>query len=143
MMTFADDLKKAQAAKTPYQDVPVVLGGKLHTLRFKQMNGLAWAAETDKYPPRLETTIDTTYGYNIRDLTRGTAPMSGFRLEGEQEMPLAEHEWDALFEAITGHDFQKITDAIWALNEYDPQAAVAKAMEAQKKALARSSKGSV
>lgn len=139
-MTFADDLKKAKAAKTPSADVPVMVGGAVHVFRFSQMGGLEWASETDKFPPRLDTAVDSTYGYNIRDLTRSTAPLSGVRVEGDREVPVSADEWDALFDAISGHDFQKVTDAIWSLNEYNPQAAVTKAMDALKKAQARSSK---
>lgn len=141
-MTFADDLKKATAAKTPHADVPVIIGGTLHTLRFTQMDGMSWAAETDRHPIRQDVDIDAQFGYNIRSLTVSAAIASGSRVEGSQPVPLSEEEWEAVFAAVSGSEFQAITDAIWGLNEYNPRVAVAKAVESLKKARGRSPKAS-
>lgn len=141
-MTFADDLKKAKAAKTPHEDVPVLIAGTLHTLRFSQMDGLEWAAETDRHPIRQDVAVDGQFGYNVRTLTVAVALASGARMEGAQAVPLSEEEWQETFAAISGAEFQAITDAIWGLNEMNPRLAVARAVDMAKKARARSPKAS-
>lgn len=137
MTTFDDDLASAQAPEDHYIDVLVLINKKAHTLRFRQMDGMAWAAETDRHPPRPNVAIDTKFGYNIRTLTKGAAPQCGVLIvDGEEQAlrvdpfdpdePMAErvNQWEQVFKAITGHEFKRITDAIWFLNEYGPQQAI-------------------
>jgi hypothetical protein len=137
MTTFEEDLAAAQAPEDEYVDVLVLVNKKPHTLRFRPMDGLAWAAETDRHAPRPGVLIDTKYGYNIRTLTKGAAEQSGVRVVDGEERPLRvdpfdpEHptaervnEWESLFKAVSGHDFKRITNAVWFLNEYEPQEAV-------------------
>jgi hypothetical protein len=137
MTTFEDDLAAAQTPEDEYIDVLVLISKKPHTLRFRPMDGMAWAAETDRHPPRPNVAIDTKFGYNIRTLTKGAAPQCGVLLiDGEErplrvdpfdpEQPLAErvNQWESVFKSITGHEFKRITDAIWFLNEYGPQQAI-------------------
>lgn len=137
MTTFEEDLEAAQAPEDDYVDVLVLINKKPHTLRFRAMDGLAWAAETDRHAPRPGVLIDTKYGYNIRTLTKGAAPHSGVLvIDGEErplrvdpfdpEDPMADrvNEWETLFKVLSGHDFKRVTNAIWFLNEYEPQEAV-------------------
>lgn len=137
MTSFEDDLAAAQTPEDEYTDVLVLINKKPHTLRFRPMDGLAWAAETDRHVPRPGVLIDTRYGYNIRTLTKGAAPQCGVRVVDGEEHELRVdpfdpddpkavrvNEWDQLFKALSGHDFKRITDAIWLLNEYGPQEAV-------------------
>jgi hypothetical protein len=150
-MSFEDDLKAVQTVEKPFADVPVMVNGNLHTFRFTQMEGADWAAEADKYPIRPGVMIDQRYGYNLRALIKGIAPKCGARLvDGELvelrvDPPAAKgdrkprvDEWAMLFKAINGFDFQRVSDAIWSLNEWLPQQAV----EAAKKALDDSAKNS-
>ncbi|UWD83659.1 hypothetical protein NY057_05285 [Curtobacterium flaccumfaciens] len=149
MTTFEEDLAAAQAPEDEYADVPVLINKKLHTLRFRPMDGLAWAAETDRHPPRPNVAIDGKYGYNIRSLTKGAAPQCGVLvIDGEEhqlqvdpfdpEHPTAErvNQWEQLFKAISGYEFKRITDVIWFLNEFGPQEDI----KAAGKALADSAK---
>lgn len=137
MTSFEDDLAAAQTPEDEYVDVRVLINKKPHTLRFRAMDGLAWAAETDRHIPRPGVLIDSKYGYNIRTLTKGAAVQSGVLLVDGEERPLRVdpfdpenptadrvNEWEALFKVVTGHDFKRITDAIWFLNEYGPQQAI-------------------
>lgn len=136
-MTFEDDLKAAQTPEDNHIDVLVLIAKKPYTLRFRQMDGMAWAAETDRHVPRPGVVIDARYGYNIRSLTRGAAPQCGVLVtdDGERELrvdpyinpqsgePILDRvdEWADVFKALSGHDFKRVTDAIWTLNEYTPQ----------------------
>jgi hypothetical protein len=150
-MSFDDDLAAAQTPEDKHKDVLVLINKKPYTLRFRPMDGLEWAAETDLHPARPGVLIDSHYGYNLRTLTRAAAARSGVlvvdgeertlrvdpvvvQLPGMPKPPARVDEWDSIFRAISGHEFQRITDAIWALNERDPQQAV----EAAGKALADS-----
>lgn len=139
-MSFLDDLKAAQNAPRIYADVPVMFNGHLHILRFRQMDGLDWTAETDRHPMRPGIAIDMKYGYNFRALTKTAAPASGVRVEDEVEHVVTEEEWEHIFSpgVLTGRYFAAITDAIWALNVRSPELAV----EAAKKALTNSPKSS-
>ena len=145
-MSFEEDLAAAQDVEAPRIDVDVLVNKKLYTLRFRQMDGLEWASEVDRHPARPGVMLDARYGYNLRSLVKGAAPKCGVRVDGDAELPLRVDpfvkgsqtarvdEWALVLKAISGHDFQRITDAIWALNEKFPEDAV----KAAKKALSDS-----
>jgi len=154
-MSFSDDLQAAKNAAVPFADVNVMLAGNLHTLRFRQMNGLDWNDAVDRHPLRPGVAYDSQYGYNLRTLTRYVARKCGARLVEGKEVPLrvdpidpddpdAERvdEWADLFAALTGHFEGKIGDAIYNLNEYQSHVAVSKAQEQLKKARTGSGKSS-
>jgi hypothetical protein len=148
---FDDDLAAAQTPEDKHIDVLVLINHKPRLLRFRPMDGLEWAAETDRHPARPGVLVDTRYGYNLRTLTRAAAARSGKlvidgeertlrvdpfvpEIPGQPKPPKRVDQWADLFKAISGHEFQRITDAIWTLNEYGPQQEV----EAAGKALADS-----
>lgn len=138
MVGFFDDLAAAKAAEREHDDVDVVLNGQLHVLRFTQMSGTEWAQEVVKHPAREGVVWDTSFGYNLHSVVRGVSPLSGSVLvDGEPEALDREH-WADLLDALDGNAVQRIGDAIFGLNAWRP----AKAVEAAKKALARSRKTS-
>jgi hypothetical protein len=146
-MSFSEDLKKAKSAEVPHQDVQVMVGGTSYTLRFRQMNAFEWASEVDRHPARGDTIdFDVSYGFNIRTLTQAVAPRTGVLVEGDVEKPLVQDEttdeWSELLDAISGHDFQAISDAVFYLNYMAPQRALIEAASAAKKGRPRSSRGS-
>lgn len=145
-MSFLDDLAAAEAAARPYTEVPVIVGGELHTLRFQQMDPLDWAEETDRHPARPGVMLDKRYGYNLRTLVKAVAPRCGHVVEDgklveltyepahldEHGQPVPESgQWVTLLKSLAGHEFQKITNAIWSLNEYLPEEAIKAARKAQ------------
>jgi hypothetical protein len=138
-MSFLDDLAEQSTAPTPSVDVDLTLNGNLHTLRFKQMNGLAWAAAADKHPPRPDIPIDRRYGYNLRSLVLAVAPDTGSRVEGDDLVALTEDEWRQLFAALPGATVGRICDAVWGINEYAPEQAVEAAKKARRRLAAKSS----
>lgn len=144
-MSFSDDLNTP--TERDWTDVEIALGGNLHTLRFTAVDGLTWANYCDRHPARPGVPLDGAYGYDLRSLTVEIAPICGqLVVDGEPtllrvEPPNRLHpeaprvdEWAELFAKIDGQTFRRISDAIWALNEFIPQQAVATA----KKALAAS-----
>lgn len=154
-MGFSEDLTAAQnPEQDEHIDVDVLVKGTLYTLRFRPMDGMDWSAETDRHPARPGVLIDTRYGYNLRSLVKAAAPQSGVLVVDDEERklrvdpivtvprgqrpPKRVDEWADLFKVITGHEFQRISDAIWALNEYMPQ----KRIEAAGKARADSANSS-
>lgn len=144
-MGFSEDLATVKAAPRPTDDVDVTLNGKLYTLRFTQMDGLEWASAVDRHPARPGILIDSRYGYNLRQLVKTVAPKCGVLLSDGAEValrvdpptdpsvkngPPRVDEWADLFKALDGHAVQRICDAVWALNEWTPQQAVADAKKA-------------
>lgn len=149
-MSFSDDLQTP--TERDWIDVEIVVGGNLHTLRFTAVDGLTWANYCDKHPIRPGVALDGTYGYDLRSLTVEIAPICGvLMVDGEPTLLRVEplnrlhpeaprvDEWADLFAKIDGQTFRRISDAIWALNEFIPQQAVASA----KKALAASKTPSI
>jgi hypothetical protein len=128
-MTFAEDLAAVQAAPKPFLDAEVTVNGTYYALRFTQMDPFDWATEVDRHPARPDTQIDKRYGYNLRSLVKAVAPVTGALVEGESTVPV--EDWPALLKAIGGHGFQRVTDAIWAINEYLPEQAVVAAKKAR------------
>ncbi|RFA14556.1 hypothetical protein B7R21_06315 [Subtercola boreus] len=152
-MSFSEDLRAAKSAAIPYLDVEVMLNGHLHTLRFRQMDGVDWTDAVDRHPARIGVAYDSEYGYNLRTLTKYVAPKCGTLVVDGKERKLRVDvadpakpnaklvdEWADLFKALTGHFVGKIGDTIYNLNEYRSHVAVAKAVEQVKKALAASGK---
>ena len=135
-MTFADDLAAVASEELAYVHVDVTVHGNLYKLRFTQMDPFEWASEVDFHPARTGVAIDQKYGYNLRSLTKAAAPLSGKLVEGDELVDV--DDWPALLKAIGGYGFQRVSDAIWALNEILPERAV----EAAKKALVATRKSS-
>lgn len=151
-MGFSEDLAAAKTAERNIRDVDVTVNGVLYTLRFTQMDGLDWADEADRHPARPKVLIDLRYGYNLRSLVKAVAPQTGVLvIDGESSAlrvdpvdpenpkdPDRVDEWVDLLKALDGAAIQRIGDAIWSLNEWEPGQAV----EAAKKALRGSKKAS-
>ncbi|KPG86516.1 hypothetical protein [Frigoribacterium sp. RIT-PI-h] len=158
VMGFSDDLKAAKTAAVPHVDVIVPVHKTEYVLRFRKADSLVWVEAVDRSPARQPIEnypYDSLYGYNLRNVTRLVAPKTGVLLIDGKEVPLrvdapnpdepdAElvNEWAELFETISGRAESKIGDAIYALNEYESQAALARTLAALKKAQTGSRKKS-
>lgn len=141
-MSFLEDLEAAKATDAPTEDVTVLLNGNPHTLTFTRMSGIDWAHLVDKHPPRLGITpdggplpvkddapvmVDAKYGYNVRGVVLEAAPLSGV-VDGEAHPA---DVWEQMLETLDGAAIQRITDAIWKLNEYGPEQEVDAARKAR------------
>lgn len=113
-MSPAEDIEeRLQALTEAAQDA-------LITLRFTRLPGREWAALTSKHPVRPDVPIDRHYGYNYDAVSEAAAAESGVRAEGDEEIPLTSEEWAELFDVLSGADIEDIRDAVWALNEWEP-----------------------
>ncbi|MFJ3381912.1 hypothetical protein ACIPJ2_16055 [Curtobacterium sp. NPDC090217] len=153
-MGFSEDLAAGKTKTASHEDVDVLINGSAHTLRFRPAGGMEWAEAVDRSPLRMDVALDRVYGYNLRSAVRHVAPQTGRLLVDGEEVPLRVDpftedmddeaiaarvdEWEDVFAQISGHDAQRITDAVWGLNERRPQLA----LEAAKKARGDSSKSS-
>jgi hypothetical protein len=107
----------------------------VEVLRFTQLPGSVWTQITDRCPPRLDVPIDKHYGYNMQAAIKLAAPLSGGRVEVDDEgnetvvelvvidgnkntEPV--NEWDELFDVISGYEMNLLSSAIYELNEFDP-----------------------
>jgi len=129
-MSFEDDLKAESEVVKPTRDVDVSLNGNLHTIRFTQMDGTDWAAATDQAPARPGVLLDMRYGYNLRQLVYVVAPKSGKRVVGAEEVALTEDQWRLLLKSLKGGPMMRLGDALFILNEYEPDEEVAAAKKA-------------
>lgn len=122
MSTFRERLDVAKAEpKERSQIVSVVVGGELAELVFYRADSSEWAEVTSRHPARPKTLIDLRYGYNFHAVCKEIAPSTGRLLENDTETVLDAAAWKDILEVISGSEFAAITDAIWALNEYDPE----------------------
>jgi len=85
------------------------------------MSGRAWAELTSKHPVRVDVPIDRRYGYNYDAACEAAAVVTGVRVDGDTLEPLSEEEWHDLFDVLSGNEVGLIRDAVWSLNEFDPQ----------------------
>ena len=144
-MTSIDELlaKAKTDAETPPQSDPidVLIGGELVTLVFARADGKAWAGECARYPMRLGVKIDEAYGYDFHRVVMAISPTTGKQLVDGVESVLTEEQWQGIYAegVLSGHDFEKIADAVWALNEWGPQSRVAALKKASRVASATNS----
>lgn len=134
-----DEAVEARSAKPETETVDVLINGTVVTLRFSEMSSLDWANVIAVNPQRLGSPIDRQFGYNYDGAAITASPTCGVRVEGDSESKMTAEQWEKLFKVMAGHDFQKITNAIWALNEISPMRRLA---EAKKKLVAGSKRKS-
>jgi hypothetical protein len=121
------------ASKSPADEIRERLAeleatGSVETLRFTRLPGKDWSVLTSLHPVRPDVMIDRHYGYNFDAVCEAAARFRdksgrayGARLEDGIPVELTNHEWSELFDVLSGSDIGKIRDAIWALNEYEPE----------------------
>ena len=145
MSDFDSDLAAAKEKRVTApntETVEVLLNGHLVTLKFTEMDPMDWAEITSRNPVRLGAPIDRQYGYNVHGACRAAAAKCGVRVENGTDVPLAlkrdsagkviGSQWNDLLSTISGHEFGKVADVIFGLNEWDPQ----RRLDDAKKALA-------
>ena len=131
-MGFLDDLAAAkEQPKQKSEPVSVIVNGSLYELVFYRADGDVWAETVSRHPARTESKIDLRYGYNFNAVVLEVAPKTGRLVEGDAETVLPDEAWADLVPALSGAEIGRVTDAIWALNEWNP----AQEIERAKKAL--------
>jgi hypothetical protein len=128
---FLDDLGAAKAAPKKKSDpVSVTVNGALYELVFYRADGDVWAETVSRHPARAESLIDRRYGYNFNAVVLEIAPKTGRVVEGDQDTEIPAESWADLIPTLSGAEIGRITDAIWALNEWDPAQEIEKAKKA-------------
>jgi hypothetical protein len=100
----------------------------LLTLRLTRLPGRDWSVLTSKCPVRPDVPVDRHYGYNYDAACEAAAryrdPQGatyGHRLEDGEPVAIDDDEWGELFDVLSGSDIGKIRDAVWELNQYEPE----------------------
>lgn len=94
----------------------------LITLRFWEIPGEQWADLTVKHPPRAGVLADLPYGYNLHAAAKAAAPVNGRLVEDDGSLTeLTPDQWADLWDQLPGRSFGAVADAIYALNEYEPE----------------------
>lgn len=129
-------LDEIEKVKAEYVDTLV-------DLKFTRIVGTEWNDLTIVNPPREDSLPDKViFGYNVHAVTRAAAVLSGVLVEDdESETTLSEEKWNELFELLSGKDLEKISNAVYALNEGETERAVdlGKALRAETRASAKKS----
>lgn len=110
-------------------------------LVFERLPGDLWADLTARNPMRVDSAIDREFGYNVDGATfsaclaeRGGHAFA-WRIDDDgSTATLSDDEWQALLfgGVLSGHDVENIRDAVFTLNEWEPQ----QKLDAAKKARA-------
>ena len=136
-MGFLDDLAAAkEQPKQKSELVSVIVNGSLYGLVFYRADGDVWAETVSRHPARTDSKIDLRYGYNFNAVVLEVAPLTGRLVEGDAETEIPSEAWADLIPALSGAEIGRVTDAIWALNEWNP----AQEIERAKKALTAGSR---
>ncbi|RZU64938.1 hypothetical protein EV379_1249 [Microterricola gilva] len=131
--------KVARAAGRETDTVEVLVGDRLTTLKFTEMDGLEWRRIVELFPPRRGVQLDARYNYNTLEGSLEGAKHSGVELiEGEEAPPLKVDleanppvdEWADMFSVLSSADLNLIAATLWILNEYAPSERKAKAKKA-------------
>lgn len=100
----------------------------LLTVRLTRLPGRDWSVLTSKCQVRPDVAIDRHYGYNYDAACEAAARYRdpsgvsyGHRLEDGEPVEIADDEWGDLFDVLSGSDIGKIRDAVWELNEFEPE----------------------
>lgn len=133
-MSFKDRLAAQKTAeKATTEPVPVIVDGELFELVFEVAEPGDWANITAKHPPRADVNIDLRYGYNYNAVVPDVAKLTGRVVDGDEKLELSADEWDDLFSVITGSELNSVANAIWALNEWDPEQRIKRLKKARRR----------
>lgn len=137
VVSFLDDVAKVKAEPRPTSEpIRVAIGDGLYELVFEKAEGSRWAATTAKHPMRFDQPIDRTYGYNFHAVaaeiaeTTCTVTRNGEPFEMVVEKPSKQNrnprnDWAEFFAVVDGSAYTQIADAVFALNQWNPDQRVA------------------
>ena len=132
-MSFLEDLAASKEQPKPKSGpVSVVVNGSLYELVFYRADGDVWAETVAQHPARANSVIDVRFGYNFNAVVLEIAPKTGRLIEAGVETELPAEVWADLVPSLSGAEIGRVTDAIWALNEWEPAQEIEKAKKALK-----------
>lgn len=116
-MGFKDDVAAAKAARSAPVVVSVAVGDSLYGVEAKRLDGMQWAGVMASAPPNDEA--GARLGYDTAKAALVACKKYSRLLDAEGE-PVAEFDWNDLFDAISGTEIGAIAATWWALNMGDP-----------------------
>jgi len=125
--------RKAQVADLEAQiaELEAANGDALVTLRFTKLPGEKYAELTGKFMPRLDSPLDLNAHYNVDEVTKAAAVLSGAEVDGDEVSPLTPAQVAELWPLLSGVDVGRIRDVILALNDMGPRQLVVEAKKAR------------
>jgi len=102
----------------------------LVTLRFTKLPGDKYADLTGHHNPRLDSPLDLNAHYNVDEVVKAAAKLSGAEVDGETVTPLMPQQIDELWPMLSGAEVASIRDVILMLNDYGPRMQVLEAKKA-------------
>lgn len=140
-MSFKDLVAAAESAAAAGVErsdpVDVSLNGVAATVVFERADGGVWAGLTTKYPPRPDAFQDLHFGFNIAEVCREAATLTGLFIEDGVEVRAEPAQWVSILKALPGQEAAKLTDAVWNVNVLAP---LMRELEAKKAFMAKSKK---
>ncbi len=111
-----DPVAEAQKALKALEDE---MRESLVTFRIRALPTDKWNAIVAKFPARENNAADARKGYNIVEVTKATVESSAHLVEDGKTETVEADEWPALWESLSGGDFDRFWFATYGLNEQD------------------------
>lgn len=99
-------------------------------IRVERAAGMEWGLIVGRYPARPDAPFDLRFGFNVNDLVASEGRRWAKYREGDSWLDFAYkaktvesaevNEWRDLCGALAGADFEKISDAVFDLNVWEP-----------------------
>jgi hypothetical protein len=99
-------------------------------IRVERAAGMEWGLVVGRYPARPDSPFDLRFGFNINELVASEGRRWAKYREGDDWLPfdykaksrdtVEVNEWRDLCAAVSGADFEKLTDAVFELNVWEP-----------------------
>lgn len=112
----ADPAKEARKRLAALEDE---MRESLVTFRIRALPTDKWNALTAQHTPRKDNLLDERKGYNIVEVTKAAVEAGGHLVEDGKTEPIEANEWPALWENLSGGDFDRFWIATYTLNEQD------------------------
>jgi hypothetical protein len=111
-----DPVKVARAALAALEEE---MRESMVTFRIRALPTDKWNAIVAKFPARDNNAGDARKGYNIVEVTKATVQASSHLVEDGKTETIDPDEWPALWESLSGGDFDRFWFATYGLNEQD------------------------
>jgi hypothetical protein len=133
MASFAEVLaaRKAQLAESALtEDVQVLLGDELVTLRYQELPGTDWARIVAQSGMRKDVLIDRGLGYDPHRAAILAWNQSGKFVDGDEAADISKEEWESLLAVVYGPDFAAMADVVYLVQQRGPYERTAAAKKA-------------
>lgn len=133
-MSWKDSVKKAKDRPQLFEDVQILVGDDLITVRVFKVPGVQWNEAVALSGPREGSMVDELRGFDADSVARALLVEFAAVVEDGEVKRLTEDEWAELYGVIEGEGIEGIANTFWVQNQVKPVAD----REAAKKALSGS-----